>query len=393
MLDQKLLPPGSSTVEITFTAVDGGTTVEVVHHGLADALAADHAIGLVALPRPPRHRRRRRRSRPGPPFARSIDSHRMTPPYRALSNGRDESRGLPHLPSGSAVRCPSDPTVAERRMMGGPGVHGSPVTCAAVSIGTALMVRVRPGRVRVSTGPSPDAAVMDLTGREMKGFVLVGGPLSDERFRRMGCTGSRVRRQPAAAEAAGDEPRRGRPRSSPGGRALDAARRMHDEVIESTRAAARAGGSRVTRAAGQSGRSVRRARDRRADGAVRGSTSSCSSRSSSPSSRSRFRDPPEVSVWTDPGWLGYRGAVHERRTERQLALIGQATAGCGPSRRRVAGGVQSARSGMGVRRGRGDASPSTVGPVPPRRRTPLSSARCKSSRSSISAVGSEQRGQ
>jgi uncharacterized protein YndB with AHSA1/START domain len=71
----ELLPPGSSTVEITLTAVDGGTTVEVVHHGLADALAADHAIGwshfLARLGIAGAG------GDPGPdPFARSIDSHR-----------------------------------------------------------------------------------------------------------------------------------------------------------------------------------------------------------------------------------------------------------------------------------------------------------------------------
>ena len=39
------LPPGTSTVEVTFTADESGTIVEVVHRGLPDAEAAHHAIG------------------------------------------------------------------------------------------------------------------------------------------------------------------------------------------------------------------------------------------------------------------------------------------------------------------------------------------------------------
>lgn len=40
-----LLPPGSSTVEITLTAEHDGTTVRVLHHNLPDVEAQKHAVG------------------------------------------------------------------------------------------------------------------------------------------------------------------------------------------------------------------------------------------------------------------------------------------------------------------------------------------------------------
>jgi uncharacterized protein YndB with AHSA1/START domain len=39
------LPPGASTVEVTFAPADGGTLVTIVHHGLPEAEAAEHAAG------------------------------------------------------------------------------------------------------------------------------------------------------------------------------------------------------------------------------------------------------------------------------------------------------------------------------------------------------------
>jgi uncharacterized protein YndB with AHSA1/START domain len=39
------LPPGASTVEITLTAEDGGTTVRVVHSDLPDLESRQHALG------------------------------------------------------------------------------------------------------------------------------------------------------------------------------------------------------------------------------------------------------------------------------------------------------------------------------------------------------------
>jgi uncharacterized protein YndB with AHSA1/START domain len=39
------LPPGSSTVEVTFTPSDGGTTVSIVHRDLPDEEAQQHALG------------------------------------------------------------------------------------------------------------------------------------------------------------------------------------------------------------------------------------------------------------------------------------------------------------------------------------------------------------
>jgi hypothetical protein len=70
--------------------------------------------------------------------------------------------------------------VAERRMMGGLVFMVAGHMCCGVDR-HGLMVRVGPDAY-ASALAEPDAAVMDLTGREMKGFVLVGGPLSDERL-------------------------------------------------------------------------------------------------------------------------------------------------------------------------------------------------------------------
>jgi uncharacterized protein YndB with AHSA1/START domain len=39
------LPPGASTLEVTFTPSDGGTTVTVVHSGLPAPEAAQHRVG------------------------------------------------------------------------------------------------------------------------------------------------------------------------------------------------------------------------------------------------------------------------------------------------------------------------------------------------------------
>jgi uncharacterized protein YndB with AHSA1/START domain len=39
------LPPGASTVEITLTPDNGGTTVRVEHRGLPDSEATQHALG------------------------------------------------------------------------------------------------------------------------------------------------------------------------------------------------------------------------------------------------------------------------------------------------------------------------------------------------------------
>lgn len=39
------LPPGASRVEVELAASAGGTTVTLVHHGLAGAVRADHARG------------------------------------------------------------------------------------------------------------------------------------------------------------------------------------------------------------------------------------------------------------------------------------------------------------------------------------------------------------
>jgi uncharacterized protein YndB with AHSA1/START domain len=39
------LPPGSSTVEVTFTPADGGTTVSITHRDLPEAEARQHALG------------------------------------------------------------------------------------------------------------------------------------------------------------------------------------------------------------------------------------------------------------------------------------------------------------------------------------------------------------
>ena len=39
------LPPGSSTLEVTFTRVGDGTVVAIVHHGLPGLEAEQHAVG------------------------------------------------------------------------------------------------------------------------------------------------------------------------------------------------------------------------------------------------------------------------------------------------------------------------------------------------------------
>lgn len=41
----ELLPPGASTVEVTFTREEGGTTVRVVHRHLPEHEARQHALG------------------------------------------------------------------------------------------------------------------------------------------------------------------------------------------------------------------------------------------------------------------------------------------------------------------------------------------------------------
>lgn len=41
----KRLPPGASTLEITLTPDDTGTTVQIVHRGLPELEARQHAIG------------------------------------------------------------------------------------------------------------------------------------------------------------------------------------------------------------------------------------------------------------------------------------------------------------------------------------------------------------
>jgi uncharacterized protein YndB with AHSA1/START domain len=39
------LPPGASTVEVTLAPTAGGTLVTIVHRGLPEAAAAEHAAG------------------------------------------------------------------------------------------------------------------------------------------------------------------------------------------------------------------------------------------------------------------------------------------------------------------------------------------------------------
>jgi hypothetical protein len=86
---------------------------------------------------------------------------------------------------------------------------------------------------------------------------------------------------------------------------LDAARRMHDEVIESTRAAARAAGvvshellARADDPYDVLAIDVLRGRARLDEFLLEPQFLA--------ELALAFRDPSEVSVWTDPGWLGYR---------------------------------------------------------------------------------------
>ena len=71
--------------------------------------------------------------------------------------------------------------VQERRMMGGLVFMVAGHMCCGVDR-HGLMVRVGPD-AHDEALVEPDASPMDLTGRPMHGFVLIRGPLSDQRLR------------------------------------------------------------------------------------------------------------------------------------------------------------------------------------------------------------------